>query len=112
MNELIMKPKEEQIAPELNVELDNEVAQGIYSNLVIISHSSSEFIVDFLSMMPGFAKPQVKSRIVLTPEHAKRLLMSLQDNVAKYENTFGLIKIPHAEGSPMFPMGSSGVGEA
>lgn len=78
-------------APELDLELDSEIADGIYSNLAIISHSASEFIVDFATILPGLAKPKIRSRIILTPEHAKRLLLSLQDNIAKYESTNGLI---------------------
>ncbi|HOF93716.1 MAG TPA: DUF3467 domain-containing protein, partial [Bacteroidales bacterium] len=80
-----MEKKENQ----LNIELPEEVAQGTYSNLAIISHSSAEFILDFIRMMPGVPKAKVKSRIILTPEHAKRLLMALQDNVVKYEKQFG-----------------------
>ena len=72
----------------IDVELDAEVAQGHYSNLAIISHSPSEFVVDFAAILPGLPKAKVKSRIILTPEHAKRLLMSLQDNIARYETNF------------------------
>ena len=74
---------------QLNIELSEEIAQGIYSNLAVISHSSSEFIVDFIRLMPGVPKAKVQSRIILTPEHAKRLLSALQDNLAKYESQFG-----------------------
>ena len=77
----------------IDVELSAEVAQGHYSNLAIISHSTSEFILDFAAMLPGLPKAQVKSRIILTPEHAKRLLMSLQENVARYETNVGRIDI-------------------
>ena len=77
---------------QLKIELTPEVAEGIYSNLAIISHSSSEFVVDFVRIMPGAPKANVKSRIILTPEHAKRLLFALQDNVARYESQFGKIK--------------------
>lgn len=87
----------------LDIELDAEVAQGHYSNLAIISHSTSEFIIDFATMLPGFPKPKVRSRIVLTPEHAKRLLLSLQDNIAKYETNVGQIKIQQ---QPQPPFGS------
>lgn len=76
---------------QLNIELSEEVAEGIYSNLAIISHSNAEFVVDFIRVMPGVPKAKVKSRIVLTPQHAKRLLMALQDNVIKYESHFGKI---------------------
>ncbi|MBQ9200917.1 MAG: DUF3467 domain-containing protein [Bacteroidales bacterium] len=81
---------------QLNIELPEEVAQGIYSNLAIISHSSAEFVLDFIRMLPGVPKAKVKSRIILTPEHAKRLLLALQDNIAKYEQQFGPIRKPQA----------------
>ena len=67
---------------QLNIELSAEVAEGTYSNLAIISHSSSEFVIDFIRIMPGTPKANVKSRIILTPEHAKRLLFALQDNIS------------------------------
>lgn len=79
---------------DLNIELPQEVAQGNYSNLAIISHSTSEFIIDFAAVLPGLQKATVKSRIILTPEHAKRLLYSLQDNITRYENAIGKIEIP------------------
>lgn len=77
---------------QLNIELTEEVAEGIYSNLAIITHSHSEFVVDFIKMMPGVPKAKVKSRIVLTPEHAKRLFFALRDNIAKFEQLHGPIK--------------------
>lgn len=77
----------------LNISLTPEVAEGTYANLAVIAHSSSEFIVDFVRIMPGVKEANVKSRIILTPEHAKKLLFALQDNVAKYEQQFGSIKI-------------------
>ena len=77
----------------LEFELSPEVAQGQYVNLAIIAHSTSEFILDFASMLPGMQKAKVKSRLVLTPEHAKRLLLSLQENVNRYERNFGQIKV-------------------
>lgn len=93
---------------QLNIELSEEVAEGIYSNLAIISHSTSEFVVDFIRMMPGTPKANVKSRIILTPEHAKRLLMALQDNIAKYELQNGKIKVPENGMMPPMPMGFGG----
>ena len=84
----------------IDIELDAEVAQGHYSNLAIISHSTSEFIIDFAAILPGLPKAKVKSRIILTPEHAKRLLMSLQENVARYESNVGRIELQQ----PMQPM--------
>ena len=77
---------------ELSIELSEEVAEGVYSNLAIITHSSSEFVLDFIRVMPGLPKAKVKSRIVLTPEHAKRLLGALQDNVNRFEAGQGTIK--------------------
>ena len=76
----------------LNIELSEEIAEGIYSNLAIINHSPSEFVVDFIQLMPGVPKAKVKSRILLTPQHAKRLLRALKENVLKYENQHGSIK--------------------
>ncbi len=70
---------------ELSIELTEDVAEGIYSNLAIITHSNTEFVIDFVRVMPGVPKAKVKSRIVLTPEHAKRLLGALQDNVIRFD---------------------------
>ena len=96
---------------QINIELDEKVAEGIYSNLAIISHSNAEFVVDFVRMLPGVPKAKVKSRIVLTPQHAKRLLMALGENINKYEDIFGNIEMH--EGQQGFPMNFSGpVGEA
>ena len=89
---------------QLNIELSAEVAEGTYSNLAIISHSSSEFVIDFIRMMPGTPKANVKSRIILTPEHAKRLLFALQDNINKYEQQNGKIKVPDNNQLPPIPM--------
>ena len=77
---------------QINIELDESVAEGIYSNLAIINHSVSEFVVDFVKIMPGAPKSKVKSRIILTPQHAKRLLKALGDNVKRFENAHGEIK--------------------
>ena len=79
---------------QLNLELKAEVARGTYSNLAIITHSHSEFIIDFAEMLPGLPKPEIASRIIMTPEHAKRLLNALVDNVGKYESQFGTIELP------------------
>ena len=83
---------EEQPNNQLNIELSEEVAEGIYSNLAIITHSNSEFVIDFIKMMPGIPKAKVKSRIVLTPQHAKRLMKALKDNLSKFEQVHGPIK--------------------
>ncbi len=88
-----MEDQSKQNPNQLNIELSDEVAQGIYSNLAIITHSSTEFIIDFIRVMPGVPKAGVKSRIILTPEHAKRLLIALQDNVKKYEHQNGPVKV-------------------
>tara|TARA_R110000868_G_scaffold1389_24_gene10838 strand:- start:2706 stop:3023 length:318 start_codon:yes stop_codon:yes gene_type:complete len=77
---------------QINIELDEAVAEGIYSNLAIINHSVSEFVIDFVSIMPGIPKSKVKSRIILTPQHAKRLLKALGENVARFEKSHGEIK--------------------
>ncbi len=77
-----------------NIELPDDVAEGIYSNLAIIAHSHSEFVVDFIRIMPNVPKAKVKARIILTPQHAKRLLFALKDNVQKYEMQFGKIDEP------------------
>lgn len=76
----------------LNIELDQEVAEGTYANLAIINHSVSEFVVDFINIMPGVPKAKVKSRIILTPQHAKRLSKALAENVRRFEDTHGDIK--------------------
>lgn len=78
---------------ELSLEIRPEIAKGTYSNLAIITHSHSEFILDFATMLPGLPKPDINSRIVMTPEHTKRLLNALIDNVQKYESQFGQISI-------------------
>jgi len=86
---------------QLNIELPDDIAEGTYSNLAIISHSPQEFVIDFIRVMPGVPKAKVKSRVVLTPEHAKRLMKALIDNVKKYEGQFGTINDKEA---PMMPM--------
>ena len=82
---------------QLKIELTPEVAEGTYANLAIITHSSAEVVLDFVRVLPGIPKANVKSRIVLAPEHAKRLLFALQDNIVKYEKTFGTINLPGAQ---------------
>ena len=90
---------------QINIELDDKVAEGIYSNLAIINHSVSEFVVDFINVMPGVPKARVVKRLVLTPDHAKRLMTALQENVKKYEDQFGAI---NAKDRPEFPMNFRG----
>ena len=82
---------------QFQVELPQEVAQGEYANFAIITHSSSDFVLDFARILPGVPKATVKSRVILAPEHAKRLLMALQDNIVRYERSFGQIKLPQQE---------------
>lgn len=77
---------------QINIELDEATAEGIYSNLAIINHSASEFVLDFVCIMPGTPKARVKSRIVLTPQHAKRLLKAIGENIHRYESANGEIK--------------------
>ena len=98
------QPKKNQI----NIELGDEMAEGTYSNMFMIGHSNSEFIIDFIKWMPGVAKAKVKSRIILTPHHAKRLLRALQENIQKYESMFGTIVVPEGGGEmmPPFNLGS------
>lgn len=91
--------------PHLDIELSEEIAEGIYSNLAIITHSQSEFVIDFIKIMPGVPKARVKSRILLTPQHAKRLAKALAENVQKFEQAHGKIKdieasLPMSFGGP------------
>jgi uncharacterized protein DUF3467 len=96
---------------QINIELSEEVAEGVYANLAMIAHSNSEFVIDFIRLMPGVPKAKVKSRVVITPEHAKRLLGALSDNISKYEAIHGPIK--QTDGAPKFPMNFGGaIGEA
>lgn len=97
---------EEQNQNQLNIELSEEVAEGIYSNLAVITHSNQEFVFDFIRVMPGTPKAKVKSRIIITPEHAKRLLIALEDNIEKYEAANGRINT-HEDPSG-FPMNFGG----
>ena len=99
------KPKQGQI----NIELDEKVAEGIYSNLAIINHSVSEFVIDFVTIMPGTPKSKVKSRIILTPQHAKRLLKALGENISRFENSHGEIK-EHEQ--PPIPLNFGPTGQA
>lgn len=94
---------------ELKIDLKPEVARGTYSNLAIITHSHSEFIIDFATMLPGLAKPEIGSRIIMTPEHAKRLFLALQDNINKYESQYDQISFG-GETKNTIPMGGFGNG--
>src|SRR3954462_15401038 len=92
---------EDQNQNQLNIELSEEMAEGTYSNLAIITHSNSEFVIDFIKVMPGVPKARVKSRIVLTPQHAKRFLAALNDNISKFEAVHGTIKQTEGLSMPM-----------
>ncbi len=106
-----VKKKPQANQNQINIELSEETAEGVYANLAMIAHSNSEFVIDFIRLMPGVPKAKVKSRIIITPEHAKRLLSALKDNVEKYEEAFGPVK--HTEDAPKFPMNFGGnMGEA
>jgi len=95
------------IGQQISIELKEDVAQGTYSNLAVITHSNSEFVIDFVRIMPGIPKANVKSRIILTPEHAKRLMMALADNIKKFETANGVIKTPEGGGHSI-PMNFGG----
>jgi len=92
---------------QISIELTEEIAQGNYSNLAVITHSNAEFIIDFIRIMPGTPRAKVNSRIILTPEHAKRLLFALKDNVNKFESIHGQIKNIEAVG-PVIPLNFGG----
>ena len=96
---------------EMNIHISDEIARGSYANLAMITHSTSEFIIDFISMMPGIKNPEVRNRIIMTPEHAKRFMQALQDNIAKYESMFGPIKLPRPE-VPHIPFNSGNTPQA
>lgn len=95
-----MDNKNTQAGPQVQIDLSQDMAKGVYSNFAIISHSHAEFVVDCASMLPGQPKAQVVSRIVLAPEHAKRLAMALQENVMRYEQEFGKIQMPNPQQNP------------
>ena len=96
---------------QINIELSEEMAEGVYANLAMIAHSNSEFVIDFIRLMPGVPKAKVKSRVILTPEHAQRLLLALEDNIRKYELNFGEIR--QSNDPVPFPMNFGGqMGEA
>ena len=106
-----MNENENKQQGQLQIELPQDVAQGEYANFAIITHSSSDFVVDFARVLPGLPKAQVKSRVILAPEHAKRLLGALQENIVRYEREFGPIKIPNQESRTIAPF-NVGKGEA
>ncbi len=98
--------------PGINVEIADEIAEGVYANLAVIAHSSSEFVIDFARVMPNVPKAKVKSRVILNAEHAKRFLLALQDNVNRFEKQYGKIVLSE-EKNPPIPMNFGGMkGEA
>jgi hypothetical protein len=103
-----MEEKKDPKQNQITIELKEDVAQGIYSNLAIITHSSSEFVIDYVRIVPGINKANVMSRIILTPEHAKRLMLALQDNIGKFEAVHGKIKKVEGSGAPLMPMNFGG----
>jgi hypothetical protein len=99
------QPKQQQ----LSIEIKPEMAKGSYSNLAVITHSPTEFIIDFVEMVPGIPKPEVVSRIIMTPEHAKRLLRALNENIGKYEAVNGQIVEHQApQNATAMPFGPAG----
>ena len=96
-----MEDKQNNEPHQLNIELSEEMAERVYANLAIITHSNAEFVVDFVNVMPGTPKAKVKSRIILTPQHAKRFMKALVDNVKKYESTNGAIQDQEPINIPM-----------
>jgi Protein of unknown function (DUF3467) len=94
---------------QINIELDEAIAEGIYSNLAIINHSNTEFVIDYINIMPGVPKAKVKSRIILTPQHAKRLVHALADNIKRFENAHGEIKETE---QPQIPLNFGPTGQA
>ena len=98
--------KNNQQQNQFQIGIDPMVAEGVYSNLALISHSPSEFILDFITALPGMPQPQVKSRVILAPEHAKRLLQLLQNNILNFEKTFGKIQLPDETDRTIAPFGT------
>jgi hypothetical protein len=102
-----MSDNKNQNQNQFNIELSEDIAQGVYSNLAVITHSPAEFVIDFIRIMPGVPKSKVKSRIILTPEHAKRLVAALSDNISKYEAVHGTIREVKGSG-PVMPVNFGG----
>ena len=97
---------EEKNENQVNIELTDDVANGIYSNLAIITHSPSEFVADFIQMMPGVPKGKVRSRVIMTPQNAKRLMEALRDNIGKYEQSHGTIDTGNVPPMPAMNFGT------
>ena len=107
------KQQQEQEENQINVELSEEMAEGEYVNLAMIAHSQSEFVIDFIKMMPGIPKARVKSRVILTPDHVYRLMQALKENIQRYEEVYGPITDDNSQIGFQFPMNYRGpIGEA
>lgn len=91
---------------QINIELSEDVASGVYTNLAVITHSNAEFVCDFIQMLPGLPKAKVKSRVIMTPQNAKRLMRALIDNVQKYEQHMGVINENDLPGTPTMNFGT------
>ena len=104
----IMSDPKEINPQQLDIELGEDVAEGTYSNFAIITHSNSEFIVDFIRLMPGVPKGRVKSRIILAPQHAKRLMLALNENISRFEEVFGEIQLDEFASHGGFPLNFGG----
>lgn len=104
-----MSDQKENKQKKLNIHLDEDTAQGKYSNLAIINHSATEFVLDFVNVMPGSPKSKVQSRIILTPQHAKRLLKALNENILRFENSNGKIE---EKDKPNIPLNFGPTGQA
>ena len=104
----IMSDPKEINPQQLDIELGEDVAEGTYSNFAIITHSNSEFIVDFIRLMPGVPKGRVKSRIILAPQHAKRLMLALNENISRFEEVFGEIPLDEFASHGGFPLNFGG----
>lgn len=98
-------PQQEQ---QINIELTEEMAEGVYANLAIVNHSFAEFVIDFVNIMPNTAKAKVKSRVIMTPQHAKRMMRNLIDNIKRYETANGVIKDQESVTVPFTLGGTAG----
>lgn len=106
-----MSKKANDTDQQINVEISEEMAEGVYSNLALIAHSNTEFILDFIRLLPGVPKAKVKARVIITPEHAKRLLHALKENVDKFEEMHGVIQDKTDDGNGFnFPVNFGGPG--
>ncbi|MEM1269099.1 MAG: DUF3467 domain-containing protein [Bacteroidota bacterium] len=100
------QPEQKPQQPQLQIQIDDETAEGVYANLAMIVHGPDEFVLDFIRVLPGTPKARVRSRILITPQHARRLLLALEDNIRKYENSFGPIEERAPQPTIAFPVPS------